>query len=137
MKDAGQILRELFEKRGIKQKKLSGLFRQWKDYCGQDLEEHSEIEDITDETLYILVDHPGWKQMVQLRKSELLGKINTVHPELKVKDLKIKMVSVLPKNKYKKPEIKVKKKNNEDYVNLEQFRIFLENLKENGTKNNK
>ncbi len=54
---------------------------------GRNLAGHSRICDLKNGVLFIDVDHPGWIELLQLRKSFILRGIQMYAPELKVQTL--------------------------------------------------
>jgi len=51
--------------------------------------EHARVRDIRGSTLLIEVDHPGWGQMVALRKGEILRRLGERFPEMGISELRI------------------------------------------------
>ncbi len=65
------------------------IFSSWQTIAGVDIGSHSNLKDIEGSTLIVEVDHPGWLQMVTLRKKELLRGVNKQFPELHITDIKV------------------------------------------------
>ncbi|MCL2007183.1 MAG: DUF721 domain-containing protein [Treponema sp.] len=53
--------------------------------------EHSKIKELEHGTLLIEADHPGWVQILQSRKEELLPVIRKRYPEMNIKAISIKL----------------------------------------------
>jgi len=93
-KGASEILKKYFD---IHQIETAGdyhtFFSSWKEIVGLDLFAHSNPVDIQNNTLLIEADHPGWMQMLNLRKSEILRTIRQKFPQLQIRRLRIMLYS--------------------------------------------
>lgn len=90
MEKAGDILKILLDKTLIKKSKpVSGVFSNWKMIAGIDIASHSVIKDISGSTLIIEVDHPGWIQIIQISKKNIIKKLQIKYPELKITDIRL------------------------------------------------
>lgn len=69
-------------------RKASSLFRSWRDLVGQDIAAHSRIVDVDNGCVIVAADHPGWLQLIQMKRSAMLKKIRASYPELNVKDMR-------------------------------------------------
>jgi hypothetical protein len=69
----------------------ASLQRHWNEILGSDLAVHARLVDIKATTLVIEVDHPARTQAVLLRKREILSRIATSYPALKVRYLQLRI----------------------------------------------
>jgi hypothetical protein len=60
---------------------------------GTDLASHSQPVDIRNEALLVEVDHPGWLQMLHMKKERILRQIAKKFPDLTVQNLQMRLVS--------------------------------------------
>ena len=58
---------------------------------GLEAAEHLRIKDIKGKTLTLETDHPGWIQVAQLRKNEILEKIRERFPDKNIDNIKISL----------------------------------------------
>ena len=89
-RQAGDILKELFSSMKIS-KREETIFDVWPDLVGDEVAEHLKIQDIKGRTLLLAADHPGWVQMAQLRKNEILEKIKGRFPDKYIDNIKISL----------------------------------------------
>jgi predicted nucleic acid-binding Zn ribbon protein len=89
-RQAGDILKELFSSMKIS-KREETIFDVWPDFVGDEAAEHLKIQDIKSKTLLLTADHPGWVQMAQLRKNEILEKIKGRFPDKYIDNIKISL----------------------------------------------
>jgi predicted nucleic acid-binding Zn ribbon protein len=89
-RSAGDILKELFASIKLDQRKET-LFDVWPDLVGEEAAEHLKIKDIKGKTLTLETDHPGWIQVAQLRKNEILEKIKARFPDKNIDNIKISL----------------------------------------------
>ena len=67
------------------------LFDVWPALVGEEAAEHLWIQDIKGNTLLLATDHPGWVQVAQLRKNEILEKIKARFPDKYIDNIKISL----------------------------------------------
>ncbi len=89
MKKAGDILIQVLSGLHAEGKHYISFYNSWEKIAGTDIANHSSLSDIKNGILYIDVDHPGWIQLIQIKKRYILGKIRSMFPELEVRDLRI------------------------------------------------
>ena len=89
-RSAGDILKELFASIKLDQRKET-LFDVWPSLVGEEAAEHLMIKDIKGKTLTLETDHPGWIQVAQLRKNEILDKIRERFPDKNIDNIKISL----------------------------------------------
>jgi len=89
MKKAQDILNSLIKNYSPTEgETYHSFFRSWAKVAGQDAAAHSKVEDIKGSVVVIQVDHPGWIQMIQMKKKPILKKIQNLYPELGITDLR-------------------------------------------------
>jgi len=92
MKKAGEILKSLLERsHSGPGGAYSSLFNGWPAVAGVSLAEHSRILDVQNSCLLVEVDHPGWNQMLQVRKNEILRRLRKDYPQLGIRELKVRV----------------------------------------------
>ena len=89
-RSAGDILKELFASMRMDERKET-LFDVWPALVGEEAAEHLRIKDIKGKTLTLEADHPGWIQVAQLRKNEILEKIKERFPDKYIDNIKISL----------------------------------------------
>lgn len=89
-RQAGDILKELFSSMKISRREET-IFDAWPDLVGEEAAEHLKIQDIKGKTLLLTADHPGWVQMAQLKKNEILEKIKGRFPDKYIDNIKISL----------------------------------------------
>lgn len=92
MKSVGEVLREYLRERGwLKANPYEPLFREWSSIVGEALSGHVRLVDVLDGVLVVEADHPGWLQMVQLRKQAILEAARARAPEATVVGLRARV----------------------------------------------
>lgn len=96
---------------------------------GKKLYGHTKLIDIKNKSLVVVVDHPGWLQIVKLNERIIIKKIQKMFPQLSVKSMKTSVKQEFFKEerdfheqeqeKYEKEE-----KNTEIRENSEKFKII-------------
>ena len=67
------------------------LFDLWPSFVGEEAAEHLRLQDIKGKTLLLVADHPGWVQVAQLRKKEILEKIKERFPDKYINNIKVSL----------------------------------------------
>ncbi len=101
------------------------FFSSWEKIAGTDIANHSSLSDLKNGTLYIEVDHPGWIQIIQMKKREIMKKAGSMFPELNISDLRI----FLGKSK-KREDYKLQKSDNDRNNDERMFKELLERLRD-------
>lgn len=92
MKKAAEILGRILDEKGRGKAEIySSVFGGWGRIVGVSLAEHSRIYEIRYQNLFIEVDHPGWMQMLLMRKRKILQTVQREYPQLSIADLKIRV----------------------------------------------
>jgi len=94
MKTAGDILSTLFDEDFLKKAQgYSKLFNSWTDITAKHgiaaAAEHSRIKDVNKGVLLVEMDHPGWKQIIQTKQSELLDDFRSLFPEMNISEISL------------------------------------------------
>ncbi len=100
MKKARDVLIDVLGGIHLEGKMYVSFFNSWNKIAGTDISNHSRLTDIKNGILYMEVDHPGWIQLIQLRKREILKKTKSIFPQLEIRDIRI----FLEKHKKAVPE---------------------------------
>jgi predicted nucleic acid-binding Zn ribbon protein len=72
MKKAGDILGDYM--RGLHlnmENGYSSVFNSWGNIAGEDMISHSSVKDLNNGILLVEADHPGWIQLLQIRKKKI------------------------------------------------------------------
>jgi predicted nucleic acid-binding Zn ribbon protein len=81
MKKIGDLLKEYMRERGwLAANPYQPLFEQWAKVAGESLARHTRLVDVRNGILLVDVDHPGWLQILQLRRTALLEGARGVAP---------------------------------------------------------
>ena len=92
MKKAAEILsRILDQKQAQAGEAYSSVFGAWSQIAGGSLAEHSRIYEISGSNLFVEVDHPGWMQLLLMKKNQVIRSVRKRYPALNIGDLKIKV----------------------------------------------
>ena len=120
MERAGDLLKDIFKDSVYKKAgKFSSFFRKWQMLAGDELEKHTRVIDIKNHTIIVEADHPGWVQLLFMKKRKILFLIKKLYPELEIRRMRI----VLAKNQdqftklkktEKQPELPENNDNKED-----------------------
>jgi predicted nucleic acid-binding Zn ribbon protein len=135
LKKAADILHVILkDKEADRARNWSSFFRGWKAIAGEDLAAHSSVRDVKQGAVLVDVDHPGWMQMLQLKKAGILKDIKKHYPELEIRDvrcfLKSDPTAVPGSNVTGKPTQKPEPdENTEEY---QEFKELLERLRNQG-----
>jgi len=94
VRKAGDILRDLLKERGWPtEDPYAPLFRGWEGIAGPELGSRSRVVEVEDGVIVVEVAHPGWLQMLQLRKRALLQAARKAVPAGRIEDLRGRMSS--------------------------------------------
>jgi hypothetical protein len=109
MRKAGDILSSLFNEKFDpvflkKARTTAGLFSSWEDIIQEVSESrktrdkgfasssaHSRIAELEHGILLIETDHPGWRQILQTKQSQLLSTVQRRYPELKIRGIAFRL----------------------------------------------
>ncbi len=97
MKKAGDILGDYMRNLHLNMENgYSSVFKSWGNIAGEDMISHSSVKDLKNGILLVEADHPGWIQLLQMRKKKILKNVQKNYPELDIIDMRF-----ILKNKHK------------------------------------
>jgi predicted nucleic acid-binding Zn ribbon protein len=89
VRKVGDVLREFLKERGWPaEDPYAPLFRGWEQIAGRELGSRSRVVEVEDGVVVVEVDHPGWLQMLLLRKRSLLDAARKAVPGGRIDDLR-------------------------------------------------
>jgi hypothetical protein len=94
MRRVGDVLSAIFDN-GLMEKaqEYSAFFSCWKDLAEKNgiaaASDHSWIKSLERGLVWIEVDHPGWKQILQTKESKLLSDFRRRFPEMDISGISI------------------------------------------------
>jgi hypothetical protein len=92
VKRASDILARLLDESADEQSRsASGVFRSWAQIVGEPLADHSRVYELQHGQLCVEVDHPGWLQMLLLRKTQILQGVARAYPQLSIRGLRARV----------------------------------------------
>jgi len=92
VKRASDILARLLDEKADEQaRSASGVFRSWAEIAGAPLSDHSRVYELQHGQLCVEVDHPGWLQVLLLRKNQILRGVTRAYPQLKIRGLRARV----------------------------------------------
>jgi hypothetical protein len=92
VKKAAEILARVLDEKNRKlAQNYSSIFGTWSEIVGESLAEHSRIYEIGNGNLFIEVDHPGWMQLLLMKKPQILRVVKRKYPVMYVNDIKVKV----------------------------------------------
>ena len=96
MKRAGDIISALFDEGFMERAgRYSALFSCWKDLTEKNgiayAADHSWIKSMEKGMVWIEVDHPGWKQVLQTKQSKLLSDFCRRFPDMNISGISISL----------------------------------------------
>ena len=89
MKKAGDFLKEFFDNLGISAEKKETIYSCWTEIAGKEIADNSRVVDIKKEIISVETDHPGWIQIINLKKTHIINEINKKFPEKQIKEIKV------------------------------------------------
>jgi predicted nucleic acid-binding Zn ribbon protein len=97
VRQIGDVLRDFLKEHGWPtEDPYAPLFRGWDRIAGPELGSRSRVVEVEDGVIVVEVDHPGWLQMLQLRKRALLEASRKAAPGGRIEDLRGRMVRQAP-----------------------------------------
>ena len=70
-----------------------GLFQSWREIAGNRIADHTEPVDVRGTALVVEADHPGWVQMVMMSRRQIIERLATRFPELKINGLHVRLAT--------------------------------------------
>jgi len=93
-KGASEILKNYFDEHQIEMAgEYHSFFSSWEQIAGIDIAAHSFPRDITNHVLVVEADHPGWMQMISIKKNEIIEKIRRLFPQLQIRNMRVVLFS--------------------------------------------
>jgi hypothetical protein len=94
MKRVGDLLSAIFDEKTLKKADgYSAFFSCWKDLVEKNgiaaASAHTWIKSLDKGLVWIEVDHPGWKQILQTKESKLLSDFRYRFPDLDISGISI------------------------------------------------
>jgi hypothetical protein len=94
LEKAGTILNHLLNNLLEKKQNKDGtiyyrFFSKWEHIIGKKLYGHTKIIDLKNNNLIIVVDHPGWLQILKMNERTIIKKVRKLFPQLAVKSMKV------------------------------------------------
>jgi predicted nucleic acid-binding Zn ribbon protein len=85
----GDVLRDFLKERGWPaEDPYAPLFRAWGEIAGPELGSRTRVVEVEDGVIVVEVDHPGWLQMLLLKKRSLLEAARKAVPGGRIEDLR-------------------------------------------------
>jgi len=89
VRKVGDVLRDFLKERGWPaEDPYTPLFRGWEEIAGPELGSRSRVVEVEDGVILVEVDHPGWLQMLLLKKRSLLAAARKAVPRGRIEDLR-------------------------------------------------
>ncbi len=89
MKRIGDLVRQFLEDRGWESgDPYSPLFAGWKQVVGEPLAGHSWLAEVEDGVLIVDVDHPGWLQMLSMKRQAVLEGARKAAPRARIEGVR-------------------------------------------------
>ncbi|MFP4510039.1 MAG: DUF721 domain-containing protein [Spirochaetota bacterium] len=93
MEKAGALLQVLFERLSIQDDRgFVRFFSSWRKIAGNDLADHSKLVDVRRNAAVVVVDHPGWMQLLRMQQERILKHMQREFPDLEIHTLHIYLV---------------------------------------------
>ncbi len=73
------------------QREAVSLFSAWTKIAGVNEGSHSSIEEIESGIVWVKVDHPGWLQKLEMKRSTILKKLQKNYPELSIRTIRFRL----------------------------------------------
>jgi hypothetical protein len=92
MDKAGDLLKSFFSFYNLGGgEKYVALFSSWRKMAGEDVASHSRILDLRKGALVVEVDHPGWMQVLQMKREGILKNLAAAYPGLGIRMLHLRL----------------------------------------------
>jgi len=92
MQKAGDVLKTLFSHLKVDiEKSAAPVFSSWPFIAGEEFSLHSWVKEVERGLLIVEADHPGWVQLLQMRKGEILRKVKERYPALQISDMRVSL----------------------------------------------
>jgi len=92
VKKVGDLLRDYLREKGwLEGNPYEPLFTRWQEIAGEAMAPHARLVDVRIGILIVVVDHPGWLQMLRLRQDALLEAARKVVPLASVAGIRVRL----------------------------------------------
>ena len=92
MKSIGEVLKDFLRDKGwLTGNPYAPIFAGWPSIVGTTLAAHSRLVDVQNGIILVEVDHPGWLQMLQLRKGAVLDAARRMAPQASLEGIRIRL----------------------------------------------
>ena len=89
---AGDILKSLMDRIGATEgSAYVELFSSWREIVGERLADHSEPIDVRGTALVVQADHPGWVQMVMMKRRRIIAEVSRRYPTIPITGLHVRV----------------------------------------------
>ena len=88
-----QVVRDLDEKKAISEEKL---FSVWREAVGEKCASHSRPVSLRRGEMRVVVDHPGWLQILTLNKRKALKKLQSGFGKDKISEIRFRIGQLGP-----------------------------------------
>lgn len=87
MKKASELINAMMDGllQNDAQREAVSLFSAWSKIAGVNEGAHSQIAEIENGVVFVKVDHPGWLQKLEMKRSGILKNLQLNYPELGIK----------------------------------------------------
>ncbi|MFW5776058.1 MAG: DUF721 domain-containing protein [Spirochaetota bacterium] len=68
-----------------------GLFKSWEPIVGERIAAHSRPVDVRGHSLVVEADHPGWVQMVMMKRNRIVGELERRFPQLGITGITVRV----------------------------------------------
>lgn len=139
MEKAEDIISAIFDKKaGIESKSFVRAYKNWQNIVQDNrLADHCRLEDISNNSIRVSFDHPGWIQVFKMNQRMILQRLNSQYKDLHINSVSMHLKDQKFHEKIVKPEpvkndIKVNKKDfkgNMSSIKDDELKLRLQNLK--------
>lgn len=93
MKKASDLVNAMMDAliQNEQQREAVSLFSAWTKIAGVNEGSHSKIEEIEGGIVWVKVDHPGWLQKLEMKRSIILKKLQKNYPELSIRTIRFRL----------------------------------------------
>ncbi|MFO7850047.1 MAG: DUF721 domain-containing protein [Spirochaetia bacterium] len=89
LKSAGEILKALLNENQSEQaREYYRFFSAWDEIVGENLAGRARAKELKGKTLIVEVDHPGWIQLLEMRRARILHELNERFPDLQIEKIR-------------------------------------------------
>jgi len=94
IKKASEVISTMFSGFNSSGLQTANTFlRSWDEIVGERIANHSKVIDVNKGTVIVEVDHPGWSQEIQFKKTKIVQILAGKFPEFGIKNLIIRVAT--------------------------------------------